>query len=148
MIAKFWGIRGSSRASFVLMTLLPSNRNAGRSEGRPPVAMMASVKVTQSDPSAFRTSRSFGPMNEAVPARPRSDDHDIRVPGHQPTEQLRSLNLFADAEYSDATHPKWTSRYPRKSSRDVRGSSGPTGRTPPPRDHRLRGGRRSTTGTS
>src|SRR5881397_2468578 len=77
MIAKFWGTRGSSRASFVLMTLLPSKRNVGRSEGRPPVAMIASVNVTQSEPSAFRISRSFGPMKDAWP-----ESTSTRLPLH------------------------------------------------------------------
>src|SRR5207245_7603228 len=46
-----------------------------------------------------------------IAARSRSDDHDIRVPVHQPTEQLRSLNLFAAH-----TRLFWDGRTKRKGS--------------------------------
>src|SRR3972149_2564603 len=62
------GIRGSSRASFVLRIRVPSKRNAGRSEGRPPVARIALSKETSSRvPSPVRTSRALGPTKDASP---------------------------------------------------------------------------------
>src|SRR2546426_2750505 len=60
-----------------------------------------------------------------IAARPCPDDHDVRVPVHHPTEQLRSLNLFADI-----TRPSWSRRTERKGlshvtslSEDVEGRS-------------------------
>src|SRR5207244_7838846 len=46
-----------------------------------------------------------------IAARSTSDDNDIRVPVHQPTEQLRSLNLFAAN-----TRLFWDGRTKRKGS--------------------------------
>src|SRR5712692_3042367 len=174
MIAKFCGMRVSSRASFVLMTRLPSNRNAGRSEGRLPLLQPGYVDFHRAcfDPALAR------PLDRAdevagvderlardasvvqalaaepvsldeedvlpklsrtdrgrIAARPRSDDHDVRVSVHGPTEQLRSLNLFADVGFQIAPR-RDANRFRRKSSRDVRGSCGPTGRTRRPRGHR------------
>src|SRR5207245_1190978 len=109
MMARLGGVRSSSSASFVLMTINPSNRNEGRSDGRPPVAIMASVNEKSSSPPALRICSVFGPVKDARPETTSTpfplqscamasgtgaEDDAVDLAGHEATERLRALIPF------------------------------------------------------
>ena len=53
----------------MLRIRFPSNRNAGRSVGRPPVATIAAPNRTSSSPSEVFTWTESGPVNAASPSK-------------------------------------------------------------------------------